>query len=79
MTNEAYPTCIYFVQRKTEYLTWVGHLCKMTALGYSFGIDAMLISDTPPDNAPPELAHPGVWVEYSDKSFQSVGLPRGEP
>ncbi len=78
MTNKAHPICIYFVQRKSEHLTWVGHLCKMAALGYSLGIDTVLIPDTPPDNAPPELAYPGVWVEYSDKSLQSVGLLKGE-
>ncbi len=73
VADKTYPTCIYFVQRKNEYLTWVGHLCKMAALGFSLGVDAMLVPGVPPDNAPREFSYPGIWVEYSDKSFQSVG------
>ena len=72
--TELYPTCIYFVRKRSEYLTFIGHLCKIAALGYNFGLDAMLVSENNvPQNAPPAFSCPGIWVEYSDKSLQSVG------
>lgn len=70
--NNTYPTCIYFVRRPSEYVTFVGRLCKIAALGYNLGLDVMLVTDIP-RNAPPAFSCPGIWVEYSDKSFQSVG------
>ncbi|MBC8490845.1 MAG: hypothetical protein H8D45_32930 [Bacteroidetes bacterium] len=72
--NNIYPTCIYFVRRPSEYVTFVGRLCKIAALGYNLGLDAMLVTESNiPRNAPPAFSCPGIWVEYSDKSFQSVG------
>ena len=71
--TEPHPQAIYFVQRPTEYLTFVGHLVKLAAFGYNLGLDVMFVTENPPVNAPPAFSQPGVWVEYSDKSLESVG------
>lgn len=67
------PTCIYFVRRPSEYLTFIGHVLKIAAFGYSLGLDIMLVTKNVPDNAPPAFRRPGVWVEYSDRHFEKVG------
>ena len=71
--TEPHPQAIYFVQRPTEYLTFVGCLVKMAVLGYRLGIDVMFVTENPPANAPSAFSCPGVWVEYSDKHLESVG------
>ena len=69
----SYPTAVYFVQKQPEYLVFVGQLIKLVTLGYSLGLDVMLVTKDVPINAPAHFYHPGVWVEYSDKSVELVG------
>ena len=71
--DEVVPQAIYFVQRSSEYLTFIGHVLKMAAFGYTLGLDVMFVTENPPDNAPRAFSCPGVWVEYSDRHLESVG------
>jgi len=74
--NNTYPTCIYFVRRPSEYVTFVSRLCKIAALGYNLGLDAMLVTESNiPRNAPPAFSCPGIWVEYPDAHLEKIGEP----
>lgn len=73
--TDSYPTAIYFVQKKSEYTSFVGHLCKLAAFGYTLGLDVMFVTKDVTDEAPPELRVPGLWVKYSDAHWEKVGRP----
>ena len=71
--TELHPTAIYFIQRPSEYASFVGHLCRIAAFGYTLGVDIMFVGKNLPENAPGYFHRPGLWVEYSDKSVKLVG------
>jgi len=69
---EPHPVCIYFSQKNSEYLTFIGHLIKIAAAGRTLGVDVMAVGPNLSDAAPRVLTHPGIHVEYSDKHFESM-------
>ena len=69
---EPHPTCLYFVQKNSEYVSFVGHLCKIATFGYTLGLDVMLVGKDLPENAPAYFYRPGIWVEYSDKNVELI-------
>lgn len=73
MTDTSYPTAIYFVEKRPEHFTFIGHLVRLATFGVTLGLDAMLITGNVPDTAPPELHSPGLWVKYSDGHWEGVG------
>ena len=68
-----FPQTIYFVQKRAEHLSFIGHMVRIAALGFNLGLDVMLVTKNVPANAPPAFSQPGVWVQYSDEHFEMVG------
>ncbi len=71
--TKPYPTSVYFVRKPSEYLTFIGRMIQIAAFGYTLGLDVMFVGEDLPENAPVHFHHPGLWVEYSDKSVELVG------
>jgi len=70
---EKYPKAIYFVQKYSEYLSFVAYLLKLAWSGYILGLDVAVVGKDLPENVPDCFYHPGIWIEYSDGSFQPMG------
>ena len=68
---EEHPVAIWFVERPSEYLAFVGRMLQIAALAYSFGLGAVEL------DKPNEICSaPGLWVQYSDNAFLPMGHGR---